>query len=304
MPRMLYYGDVSCVCKRWYAVMKSLTMVNFLRTQRWPSYAALELHPRRDAIASIHARTNVMITTGDDGEVYNLFQASVYQWRVLRGSELVWEIEGRLIDMRSVDICPTFAVVGTMMYIRCEAGIKIFRDGTPFDIIPFAYGVRKIILSQGKVYILHHNGIHTVEGVLSKQFTFLNWRDIAVDRDVLYGATPHGLQKWDKGKITSLCCPTGSIDIYDQNLYCCDKRSGVYVLIAGEIEQVVRYDAGFKAYAVVGEIIFIAIEHGILGFSRKGGEPFRISCPHVQKIWGAAGKLYAVDCTGNVLKYI
>ena len=306
MPRMLYYGDVSCVCKRWHSLMKSVPMINFLRIQRWPSYAALELHPRTHAIASIHA--NVLITTGDDGAVYTLFQESVHRWCVLRGTKVLWEIDKHWISLRA-PTCPTFAVVGTTMYIRCEAGVAVYRDGKPVDIISYQYGVRKIILANGKVYVLHDDGVHVIDGKDSKRITWLkgtNWRDMAVDGDFLYGATHQHLQKWDKGRITDITGvdgPTGIIDMYDGRLYCVDQSSAVYALIAGEMQRVVLY-VGINAYAVVGEIICIAIEHAILGFYMKGGEPFRISCPHVQNIWGAAGKLYAVDRNGNILKYI
>jgi len=119
--------------------MQSVTMVNFLRIQRWPSYSTLELHPRCYASGC----KKVLITKGDDGEVYTLFRASDYRWHVLRGSKLAWELHKDFVFMSAFYKCQTFAVLGATMFISCNAGIAVFEDGKPTNIISFHTKFRK-----------------------------------------------------------------------------------------------------------------------------------------------------------------
>jgi len=281
--------------------MKSVTMVNFLRVQRWPSYAALELHPRR----LITEAQNEFMTTGDDGEVYILFQATHHLWQVMRGTRVVWELHKDFISPGALQGCPTFAVVGTTMYFSCNAGLGVGYDGKPTDIIYFHDGTpRKIIGANGKVYVLTYKEIRVIDGHRCEHLKYMDdaqWGDMAIDGDLIYGATCDGLVVFDKGIITPITGPPGKIDIFNGVLYCA-KGAAVYARVGGSFVQMVLH-AGVKNFTVVEQAICIATEYAIFVYTDKG-HMLRISCPHARKIWGSASTLYAIDHHGNVMKYI
>lgn len=219
----LHFSDVSTVCKRWCAVVRSLHMKSLLKREKWHDYCHGFHKPTRYFTNETFQGNSLRLTTGDDGRLYMFDKDTVW---CVEESSLTWTFES---DYRNqvISLCRTFAVVGKNIYYRCSGGLRVVQDGLIYGIVHDVGQPSKIISSNKNVYVLCRKVICIVVGVKvvktirlpSDAWGVLMWSNMAIAGDIIYGSSLEGLMMWQDDVFTKLDAPSGSLLVHKNTLY-------------------------------------------------------------------------------------